>query len=163
MQQCDDALNRTIDLGQYTDDDLLEVKLPLNVPYYSSNISYERYYGDIELDGRFLNYVMRKVVNDTVYLLCMANREKSDLNASGSNFLLDVLGLDVAAKNKNTAEHGQEKKSSGTDFDDLVNLPGIQNEIVYLPAAQHHIVTALSFCAKETAERPPVEALPVIS
>lgn len=163
MQQSDAEINRRIELGHYKNDELLEMKVPLNVPYYSSSIEYERYYGEIELDGRFLNYVMRKVVNDTVYLLCLANQEKYELNASGSRFLMDVLGLKDVTKNKNSAEHSKEKKASGADYDDLFNLPGIQKELVYLPAAKHHIIAALSFCLMETADRPPIESLPVIS
>lgn len=71
-----------MDNEQYNDDDLVEIKMPLNLPYMSSWGSYERVDGEIEFDGIHFNYVKRKVSNDTLYLMCLPNRIKTELYES---------------------------------------------------------------------------------
>ena len=80
IHQNDVSIVNQIDIGNYNVAQLIEIKIPLNLPYYSSSLKYERYYGDIDFDGKYYNYVMRKVLNDTVYLLCLPNQSKAELN-----------------------------------------------------------------------------------
>lgn len=79
IQKNDRLLTERIDKGDYEFSQLVEVKVPLRLHYYSSTLNYERYYGEAEADGRYYSYVMRKVMNDTVYLLCLPNTIKAEL------------------------------------------------------------------------------------
>lgn len=56
--------------------------MPLHLPYMSNWSKYERIDGEIEFDGVHYNYVKRKVTNDTLYLLCLPNKTKSELYSS---------------------------------------------------------------------------------
>lgn len=93
-----------IDLGDYNSNELVEIKVPLNNPYYSSTPGYERYYGEGEWDGRAYNYVMRKVMNDTVYIVCLENHDRQNLQKAKNNLISDTdattgkKGSDPAAK-----------------------------------------------------------------
>lgn len=75
----DRETERLIDEGGYAEEQLLEVKIPVRVAYYSSTPGYERYYGEAEYNGNYYTYVKRKVSNDTIYLLCIPNYTKTAL------------------------------------------------------------------------------------
>ncbi len=50
------------------------------MPYLSNNKSYERCDGQVEVNGIQYNYVQRMVTNDTLYLYCIPNNKKTQLN-----------------------------------------------------------------------------------
>ena len=50
------------------------------MPYLSNNKSYERCDGQVEVNGIQYNYVKRMVTNDTLYLYCIPNNKKTQLN-----------------------------------------------------------------------------------
>ena len=72
------ALEQKISAGEYTEDQLLEIKIPLNMPYYSDK-EYENVYGETDFNGEHYRYVKRKVSNNTLYLLCLPNKEKTGI------------------------------------------------------------------------------------
>ena len=69
-----------LDKNQYNKNELIQIKCVLNVPYIITDISYERCDGQIELNGVQYNYVKRMVKNDTLYLYCIPNNQKTELN-----------------------------------------------------------------------------------
>ena len=79
IYKSDKDLSVSLDLNEYDDSNLLEVKTPLHLPYYNASTDYERVEGEIELEGIHYSYVKRKVSNDTLYLLCIPNAEKTKL------------------------------------------------------------------------------------
>ena len=70
----------SLDENKYNESDLVQLRCALNVPYLVNNISYERCDGQIELNGIQYNYVKRMVKNDTLYLYCIPNNQKTELN-----------------------------------------------------------------------------------
>jgi hypothetical protein len=70
----------SLDKNKYNENELIQVKCALNAPYIINNISYERCDGQIELNGVQYNYVKRMVRNDTLYLYCIPNHQKTELN-----------------------------------------------------------------------------------
>jgi hypothetical protein len=70
----------SLDKNQYNKNELIQIKCVLNVPYIINDISYERCDGQIELNGIQYNYVKRMVKNDTLYLYCIPNNQKTELN-----------------------------------------------------------------------------------
>ena len=83
-----------LDQDLYTDDQLIELKVPLPMPYQTNWDSFERYNGEIQIDGIHYNYVKRKVWNDTLILLCIPNTEKMKLNSAREQFFSLVNDLD---------------------------------------------------------------------
>src|SRR5260221_187667 len=82
-------LEAKIDAGQYRDDQLVEIKIALEIPYYAST-QYEPYYGETSFHGEHYRYVKRKVSGDTVYFLCLPHIEKNDIAAAKSDFIKSV-------------------------------------------------------------------------
>jgi len=78
-----------IDRAEYNDKDLIEVKVPVNLPYQTNWKEFERYDGEIQIAGVHYNYVKRKLQNDTLILMCIPNTDKMKLfNARETFFSL---------------------------------------------------------------------------
>ncbi|MES1218205.1 MAG: hypothetical protein ABUT20_22055 [Bacteroidota bacterium] len=92
-------LEQKINAGQYSDDQLLEIKIPISVPYYTST-QFETYYGETQFNGEHYRYVKRKISGDTLYLLCLPHTEKDNIAAAKNNFINSVNDL----QNNNTPQ-----------------------------------------------------------
>jgi hypothetical protein len=71
-------LEQKIAAGKYNDEQLVEISIPLNMPYYSDK-DYENVYGETDWNGEHYSYVKRKVSGNTLYLLCLPNKEKTNV------------------------------------------------------------------------------------
>jgi hypothetical protein len=79
-------LLQQLDKEEYDDSQLIEMKVPLPMPYQTNWADFERYNGEIEISGVHYNYVKRKVQNDTLILLCIPNQGKMKLNSAKEQF-----------------------------------------------------------------------------
>jgi hypothetical protein len=68
-----------LDRNAYDASDLISVKTKLHLPYFDDRQEFQRAYGSIVLDGITYDYVMRRMVNDTLELLCLPNDAKTAL------------------------------------------------------------------------------------
>jgi hypothetical protein len=91
-----------LDNGEYNDSELVEVKVAYSLPYSTNWKEYERYNGELEINGVHYNYVKRKLYNDTLYLMCIPNREKTNLGYAKNDYFNSINGV---------TNHGPEKKS----------------------------------------------------
>ena len=105
-----------LDNQEYNDNDLVEMKVPLPMPYQTNWSSFERYDGEIEINGIHYNYVKRKVVNDTLIMMCIPNHGKMKLNSAKEQFF--SLVNDISQKNdqKSPAPKSSLIKSITTDY-----------------------------------------------
>ena len=72
------TLEQKISAGKYSEEQLVEIRIPLNMPYYSDK-DYENVYGETDWNGEHYRYVKRKVSGNTLYLLCLPNKEKTSI------------------------------------------------------------------------------------
>lgn len=72
------AINQKIDAQQYAEADLMELTIPLNMPYYSDQ-PLENTYGEIEIKGTHYAYVKRMVSNNELHIWCLPNKSKTAL------------------------------------------------------------------------------------
>lgn len=105
IQQSDRQIVEKLDNNQYSYNQLVQVKVPLNLPYSTNWNDFERYDGHVDFNGIHYNYVMRKVYNDTLYLLCIPNEKKMQLYHAKSDY--QRLLTDAPAKNSDT--HAKKK------------------------------------------------------
>ena len=80
-------LESKLDKQQYNDDELISIKTPLNLPYYTSSPTYERAYGSLEVNGTVYEYVKRRVNHDTLELLCLPNKAKTNFRSVKNEFV----------------------------------------------------------------------------
>ena len=92
-----------LDSNNYNEAELVEVKIPLRLPYYNNNISYERVDGQIKFNGLQYNYVKRKIANDTLYILCLANYNKTNLYGAKNEFAKNAGNTPVNQKTEGSS------------------------------------------------------------
>jgi hypothetical protein len=117
QQKSDLHLEALLDDNQYDDSQLIELKIPTHIPYQTSWASYERYDGEVEVNGVLYKYVKRKVSNDTLYLMCIPNTEKMDLEAARDDFFKNTNDL---AQTNTTDKQGSKSvsfKSGMSEYD----------------------------------------------
>jgi hypothetical protein len=92
-----EKLEAVISTGDYTESDLVEIKIPLNMPYYSDK-DYEAAYGETIYNGKLYRYVKRKITGNTLHLLCIPHQEKNNL-VSFKNKLTENMAGNEAENN----------------------------------------------------------------
>lgn len=100
-RQSSAQLSSKIERHIYNEKDLVEIKIHLNLPYYNSQNDYESLEGEITLNGNHYNYVKRKVSQDTLFLMCLPNREKDNLLTAKNDYAKTANDFDGEAKSKN--------------------------------------------------------------
>jgi len=75
-----------LDEGDYSDNDLIALHVPVNLPYQNNWKGYERIDGEITVNGRVYKYVKRKLSNDTMTLLCIRHDKKTGLEQKAINY-----------------------------------------------------------------------------
>ena len=88
-----------LDQQQYDERDLVEVKIPIHLPYHSNWNDFERYDGEIDIDGVHYKYVKRKIFNDSLVLLCIPNEIKTKISTARDEFFSLVNDLQKDAGN----------------------------------------------------------------
>ena len=105
IQLSDTQLVQQLDTDNYKDADLVEIAMPLHMPYIINSNGYERYDGEIELNGAHYNYVKRKVSNDTLYILCLPNIQKAQVCAAKNDYTKQLSDIQSPKKsNESTAK-----------------------------------------------------------
>jgi hypothetical protein len=105
-------LEARLDKEQYNDEELISIKTPLNLPYYSSSSTYERAYGSVEVNGITYEYVKRRVHLDTLELLCLPDKARTHLQSAQNDFF--KLSADLTSSQQQ--KKGATLKVSLPDF-----------------------------------------------
>ncbi|MEP6748806.1 MAG: hypothetical protein ABJB86_13835 [Bacteroidota bacterium] len=109
QQKSDQQLEATLDRNSYDDSKLIELKFPLNLPYQTAWAEYQRYDGEVEVSGTLYKYVKRKVSNDTLYVMCIPNTKKMDLEIAKDNYFKISNNI---SQNSNSKKSDNSKNST---------------------------------------------------
>lgn len=158
--QADARLETNIDLEQYQDSELMELRIPLNLAYQPLNTAFERHYGEIEFEGRHYNYVKRKIENGLLVLKCIPNHQKDRIKNTAGILFKTVNGIDQGNE-KSTAPIVKLIKNFSCDFE-AHTLSVSFNALI----ASHTTLAAksrsfISCGFTLPAEQPPDAAVPV--
>lgn len=111
-----EQLDAAIDTGNYADEDLIEIRVPLNMPYQDRLTEFERHYGEITVDGNVYTYVKMKVDRDMLVLKCMPNSQKQQIKNTANNLVKANSGQDMEHNGKKQISSFSKVFSS--DYDD---------------------------------------------
>lgn len=152
-QKASTSLQQQLDQNQYDDKNLVEVKIPVNMPYLTNWNSFEKYEGETEINGVHYKFVKRKLVNDTLVLLCIPNETKNELRTAQSDYFKMVNDLQSQNKKSNSGKD-HTVKVPFTDYllkdYHIATIPGD----LYL---QHHAfyLDRSTYLSQKVAEQPP--------
>jgi len=105
QQKVNAQLEARLDNSLYNDSQLIELKVPIHLPYQTNWAAYQRFDGEIEIGGMLYKYVKRKVANDTLYLMCIPNTKKMHLETAKNDFFKisnDLMQNDNSKKSDNS-------------------------------------------------------------
>ena len=118
QQQADRQLETRIDLNQYDESQLVEIRVALDMPYQNDQPTFERHYGEIEINGKIFTYVKRKVENGYLVLKCLPNVAKQEIKTA-DNILFKVNnGIDQEHSNSKNSPISSNIKNIFSDYDD---------------------------------------------
>ena len=83
QSEADHQLQTRIDLNDYDESQLVEIRVALNMPYQATSTEFERHYGEIELSGKHYTYVKRKIDAGFLVLQCIPNTAKDKIEYTG--------------------------------------------------------------------------------
>jgi hypothetical protein len=77
-KEASQELTASIETKSFDENNLIEIKTDLNMPYVSDK-DYENAYGETVINGVYYQYVKRKIENNVLYLMCLPNDAKTVL------------------------------------------------------------------------------------
>lgn len=156
QKQADRRLESRIDINDYDESQLMEIKVALDMPYQTNWSEFERHYGEIEVGGNIYTYVKRKVEDGFLILKCIPNAAKQKINNADDRIFNTNNGLDQEHNTtKKDAPLNTVNKSIFSIYDDYsanYNLVPLLNSGILLFSAGTHSLENISL---PVAEQPP--------
>ena len=123
QQQADTKLEAKLDRSEYDESQLFEIKVPLNMPYQTNWADFERFDGEIEVNGIHYKYVKRKIADGQLILKCIPNQTKQRLESAKDEIFKSTNDLqqDNAAKKSGNSAPAPVKNIL-SDYDNLQQL-----------------------------------------
>jgi cbb3-type cytochrome oxidase subunit 3 len=85
-KKADRQMEARLDKNDYQEDDLITIKIPLNIPYQLERYQFERVDGEFSLNGKIYKYVKRKIVDGNIILICIPDANKTSLKKAKTEF-----------------------------------------------------------------------------
>ena len=154
MHCADIRLEARLDKNDFREDDLVEIKIPLHLPYQLNWKSFERFDGEIDVDGVHYKYVKRKIYNDSLVLLCLPNKTKQNIEKAKDEYFKIVNDIDPSAQKKSGNNNLSFKNILSEFFVD--QAPWLVANYEYLHT-RHFVGEALFLSTNlhETPDQPP--------
>jgi hypothetical protein len=86
QHRADSKLEARLDINDYNEASLIEIKVPLDLPYQNDWKDFERYDGEVTVDGQHYKYVKRKVQDGMMVLKCIPNESKRQIESARDHF-----------------------------------------------------------------------------
>lgn len=120
-----------IDAGNYDEANLIEVRVPLNMPYQERVTEFERHYGEMTVDGVVYTYVKMKVDHNELILKCIPDANRQQIKNSENNLAKANSGQDM--ENNGKKHNTSFSKNTISDYDNKDQTYNLQaNKAVVL-------------------------------
>ena len=113
----DKKLELRLDNNQYDESQLIELRVPLNIPYQNDQADFERHYGEIEIDGKYYTYVKRKIEDGFLILKCIPNSSKEQIKTAGNDYFKMTNGFDQNQSDKKQNNNSNLAKNFWSEYD----------------------------------------------
>lgn len=153
IEQSDKQLVQQLDNNHYNESELIELKVALNMPYFTGGSEeYERYDGAIEFNGAHYNYVKRKVQHDTLYVMCLPNTAKTKLYAARNDYAKQANDIPLNGKSEGTSG---KKNAEVNEYDQQLQVYSIQTPVISVKQQSHRFASHLIHPFIDDNYRPP--------
>lgn len=140
----------------YNESELIEIKVPISLPYQSNWDSYQRYDGEVVISGVHYSYVKRKLFNDSMSFLCIPNKDKMNIIDAGNVFYALVNDLQ-GSQEKHEAPSPLAKLSKifFTEYPPVQDFQSIHKVFNNTSLSSQHHTASILQRSEEVPERPP--------
>jgi len=114
LNKSDKQLALQLDQKRYDPQQLIELRVPINMPYYQ-NTGFQRHDGHIMIKGVDYNYVERKVENGYLILRCIQNEATGKIRQNTGDYFAKANGIEKSGGQKS----GSSKTSVKITIDDF--------------------------------------------
>ena len=83
----DKEMIQRFDSEQYSDSEIVTIKIPISIPYAMDSKDFERVDGKFEHKGEFYRLVKQKLSQDTLYVACVKDHENKRIDDAMTNFV----------------------------------------------------------------------------
>ncbi len=118
--QANVEMNQRLETADYRADETITFKIPITVPYYADHRDYERVNGSFERRGEFFKLVKQKLERDTLYMVCIKDRQEKKIFNAMTDFV--KLSNDLPASSQHTL------KLLGGFIKDYVPTPSVKTQ-----------------------------------
>lgn len=125
QQKADAEVQHQIDAGDFTTESLLELEVPLNLPYTTDWVDWENVAGDIEIAGQHYRYVQRKIENGHLYVRCLPHTQKQQVLNAREAFMQLAYNLQKEGAGSNQKAPVYVSNYIG-DYDDFAGWPNFR-------------------------------------
>lgn len=116
-QQQSTQLELQLDNKQYDETALIEIRVPVNLPYQTDWKEFERVDGEVEFNGMHYKFVERKLYGGEMIYKCIPNEGKELLVNARENFFKLVNDLQTQqSSNKKSSTNNHSVKTFSFDY-----------------------------------------------
>ena len=123
---------KRIDSLNYNEEDLIEIRVPLDNPYQQRFTDFERHYGELEINGVTYTFVQMKIEWDKAIFHCLPHPEKTALKKLEK----EVAQNNAAANNNPGAKNTNAKFLGDYELDAVVQPDNVTT------CVHHHFLPA---------------------
>ena len=116
QQQSDIDIVKALDKDQYNEVDLITIKIPMSVPYQVERKDFERFDGEVNLNGKIYKYVKRKVCDGNLILLCLPDHNKMHLETAKNDLFKNSTDLQNAGSKKSDNSKSASGKNLSNEY-----------------------------------------------
>ncbi len=149
------SLTQALDKNEYSDEDLLLVTKPVNLPYYNNTTDFTSAEGETEINGTYYRYVKYRINNNRLELLCLPDNQKTKIRNAKNNYFSLTADIEKKAGDKGTPSPANTLKKAFTDFEEITTFHFNCCQAAVIPIYMQHKVVAAGLLYKATAEKPP--------
>lgn len=91
------------------------------MPYQHNSDGFERFDGEITLNGKIYKYVKRKYFDGNITFLCLPDHNKMNLEAAKNNYVTNVNDIQNSGSKKQDNSKSTAGKNLSADYDQYVS------------------------------------------
>jgi hypothetical protein len=157
-QRADINLELALDKEDYSDAELISIKQPIQLPYYTNSKAYQRQDGEVNINGSIYKYVKCRIYNDSLEMLCIPHTSKMQIENSKDRFFKLVNDFQQAgSKNKKAPE---QNKSILSEFEEVYRQKLAAPSAHIISQCFYDNVPGIAWVLIDSAERPPDPSFP---
>ncbi|MEN9571567.1 MAG: hypothetical protein RL172_2798 [Bacteroidota bacterium] len=115
--QSDAALENALDKQTYNEANLISIKQPANLPYYTNNKNFQRIDGEVEINGVAYKYVKCRIYNDSLEMLCIPNHQKMQIIESKNTYAKIIHDFQQSNTKKKSADNTKSFQKILSDYE----------------------------------------------